>query len=53
MENQRHPQDVRRSDCIGTDLSEDDLARVIEALTGERLPPGTSGRALDPDRTIN
>lgn len=48
MDNQRHPQTERRPGGPGGGLSSNDLARVIEALTGERLPPtapdGTFGR---------
>ncbi|MGF7122834.1 hypothetical protein DEU38_12023 [Rhodococcus sp. AG1013] len=47
MKNQRHPQVERRAGRSEGGLSSNDLARVIEALTGERLSPGASDSSFD------
>ncbi|WP_433609740.1 hypothetical protein [Prescottella agglutinans] len=52
MDEQRHPREVRRVDPDARDLSQDDLARVIEALTGEHLPVATD-QTVDQDRSMS
>ncbi len=52
MDEQRRPREVRRVGPDAGDLSQDDLARVIEALTGEHVPTATD-QTLDQDRSMS